>query len=49
MKKITYSEPNDYLPKEIRDKFFGKTPAKKSTAKKTSTVKKTAVKKKTSK
>ena len=42
MKKITYSEPNDYLPKEIRDKFFGK-----KTAKKTSTVKKPGTKKKT--
>lgn len=41
MKKITYSEPNDYLPKEIREKFFGKKKAKKS-----STAKKTATKKK---
>lgn len=50
MKKITYSEPNDYLPKEIRDRFFGKTAAKKSTpAKKPTTVKKTAAKKKASK
>ena len=41
MKKITYSEPKDYLPKEIRDKYFGKPKAKKS-----STVKKPATKKK---
>ena len=48
MKKITYSEPNDYLPKEIRDKYFGKSKAKKtSTAKKTGTTKKTTVRKKT--
>ena len=39
MKKITYTEPKDYLPKEIRDKYFGK--------KKTSTVKSTGTKKKT--
>ena len=30
MKKITYTEPRDYFPKEIRDKFFGKPKAKKS-------------------
>ena len=39
MKTIKYTEPKDYLPKEIRDKFFGKPKAKKS-----STVKKTAAK-----
>ena len=50
MKNIKYTEPNDYLPKEIRDKFFGKTGAKKPTAaKKPSTTKKTVTKKKTSK
>ena len=42
MKKVTYSEPNDYLPKEIREKFFGKKKTKKSsTAKKSGTKKKT--------
>ena len=49
MKKIVYSEPNDYFPKEIRDKIFGKGAKKTSTAKKTSNVKKTGTKKKTSK
>jgi len=24
MKKITYSEPTDFFPKEIRDKYFPK-------------------------
>ena len=42
MKKITYTEPKDYLPKEIRDKYFGK-------GKKTNTVKSTGTKKKGSK
>ena len=42
MKKITYSEPSDYLPKEIRDKYFGKQKAKKP-----STVKKPGTKKNT--
>ena len=48
MKKITYTEPNNYLPKEIRDKYFGKgsTAKKTGTAKKTSTAKKPAAKKK---
>ena len=33
--KIKYSEPADYFPKEIRDKFKGKdTPKKKKVAKK---------------
>ena len=41
MKTIKYSEPKDYLPKEIRDKYFGK--SKSSTAKKTG--KKTGAKK----
>lgn len=39
MKSIKYTEPKDYLPKEIRDKYFGKPKAKKS-----STVKKTTAK-----
>ena len=43
MKTIKYTEPKDYLPKEIRDKYFGKG------AKKTSTVKKTGTKNKTKK
>lgn len=35
MAKIKYTEPNEYFPKEIRDKYFGKPKAKKSgTAKK---------------
>lgn len=41
-KAIKYTEPNDYFPKEIREKYFGK-----KTAKKTSTAKKTGAKKKT--
>lgn len=41
MKKITYTEPKDYMPKEIREKYFGK--------KKTSTAKKTATKRTTKK
>ena len=45
MKKITYTEPKDYIPKEIRDKFFGKNTAKKPTVKKP-TAKKTTSKKK---
>ena len=24
MEKIIYTEPDDYLPKEIREKYFGK-------------------------
>ena len=35
---IKYSEPADYFPKEIRDKYFGepkKKPAKKTTKKTT--------------
>ena len=47
MKKIKYTEPQDYLPKEIRDKFFGKKKAT-STAKKTAE-KKPAAKKSTKK
>lgn len=35
MKKITYTEPKEYLPKEIRDKYFGKPKAKKTAKKKT--------------
>ena len=35
MKKITYTEPKEYLPKEIRDKYFGKPTAKKTAKKKT--------------
>lgn len=36
-RQIKYSEPADYFPKEIRDKFTGKkSTAKKATAKKTS-------------
>ena len=41
MKNIKYTEPTSYFPKEIREKFFGKSakkkaaPAKKTTAKKT--------------
>ena len=42
MKTIKYTEPKGYLPKEIRDKYFGKG------AKKTSTVK-TGTKTKTKK
>ena len=38
MKKIKYTEPTSYLPKEIRDKYFGK-------KKKTTTEKKTEKKK----
>ena len=33
-KAIKYSEPNDYFPKEVREKFFGKSKAKKPTVKK---------------
>ena len=41
-KKITYSEPASYFPKEIRDKYFGKKSAKNgSTGKKTTSKKKT--------
>ena len=43
MKTIKYSEPKDYLPKEIREKYFGKG-AKKPTVK-SSTAKKTGTKK----
>lgn len=42
MKKITYTEPKDYLPKEIREKYFGK-----SKTKKTSTASKPGTKRKT--
>ena len=42
MKKINYTEPKDYIPKEIREKYFGKTKAKK-----TGTAKKPAAKRKT--
>lgn len=31
MKKIVYTEPKDYFPKEIKDKYF---PKKKKTVKK---------------
>jgi len=43
MKKgIKYTEPNDYMPKEIFDKYFGKKKTeKKATPKKTGTKKKT--------
>lgn len=41
--KITYSEPLDYFPKELRDKF---TKRKTTTPKKTTTAKKTTTKKK---
>ena len=43
MKKIKYTEPNDYFPKNVRDKFFGNTKAKKSSTsgKKTGSKKKT--------
>ena len=37
MKQIKYSEPKDYMPKEIREKYFGKKKA--TTAKKTTTKK----------
>ena len=40
-KAIKYSEPNDYFPKNVRDKYFGK-----QTAKKASSDKKTGAKKK---
>ena len=33
-KKIGYSEPAEYFPKEIRDKFKGKDTPKKKVAKK---------------
>ena len=39
-KKIVYSEPADYFPKEIREKHFGKGTTKKKTAAKKKTVKK---------
>ena len=39
MKKIKYTEPKDYIPKEIREKYFGKAATKK-TAKKTTAAKK---------
>ena len=42
MKKIKYSEPNDFFPKEIRDKYFGK--QKKAPAKKATPAKKTTKK-----
>lgn len=45
MKQIKYTEPKDYFPKEIREKYFGK-PKKTSTAKKTTTKKKETPKKK---
>ena len=35
MKKIKYSEPKDFFPKEIRDKYFKQTPKKTGAAKKT--------------
>ena len=38
MKGIKYTEPKAYMPKEIVDKYFGKT-EKKSPAKKTGTKK----------
>ena len=41
MKSIKYTEPEGYMPKAIRDKYFGKPKAKK-----TSTVKKPGTKKK---
>ena len=41
MKKgIKYTEPNDYFPKAIRDKYFKKPTVKKPAAKKTATKKK---------
>lgn len=39
-KKIVYSEPADYFPKEIREKYFGDEKAKKKSATKKKTVKK---------
>lgn len=45
-KKIVYSEPADYFPKEIREKYFGDDKPKKKTVKKTTATKKKAVKKK---
>ena len=35
MKKITYTEPKEYMPKAVRDKYFGKGAKKSSPAKKT--------------
>lgn len=44
-KKTTYREPDDYFPKEIYDKYFGKgAEKKKATAKKSTTAKKTTKK-----
>ena len=40
--KITYSEPTSFFPKEIRDKYFGK--SAKPAAKKTGSSKKTTKK-----
>ena len=46
MRTIKYTEPAEYLPKEIREKYFGKPKAKKTgTAKKTTSTKKSAPKK----
>lgn len=39
-KKIKYTEPDSYFPKEIRDKYYGKKSAAKSSAKKTTAKKK---------
>ena len=36
-KRVRYTEPDSYFPKDIRDKYFG---TEKKTAKKTSTTKK---------
>ena len=41
MKKIIYTEPDDYLPKEIREKFFGKDKTKKTDMAKETAAKKT--------
>ena len=40
MKQNKYTEPTSYLPKEIRDKYFGKTAKKKTAAPKKTTAKK---------
>ncbi|MBR5285924.1 MAG: hypothetical protein IKU30_03415 [Clostridia bacterium] len=42
---IRYSEPDDYFPKEIRDKYFGDA-LRKAAGKKTASTKKTSTKKK---
>lgn len=39
-KTVRYTEPDGYLPKEIRDKYFGKSSTAKKATKKTGTKKK---------